>query len=67
MLIQFCKSKLEEKHFDYLIFGHRHLPIEFDLNENSKYINIGDWISYFSYGVLDENGFKLEYFEQDNK
>lgn len=58
MLIQFCKSKLTEKHFDYFVFGHRHLPIEFELSPNSKYINIGDWITYFSYAVFD--GEKLE-------
>jgi UDP-2,3-diacylglucosamine hydrolase len=58
MLIQFCKSKLTEKHFDYFVFGHRHLPIEFELSANSKYINIGDWITYFSYAVFD--GDKLE-------
>ncbi|MBK6525978.1 MAG: UDP-2,3-diacylglucosamine diphosphatase [Crocinitomicaceae bacterium] len=58
MLIQFCKSKLSEKHFDYFVFGHRHLPIEFELSANSKYINIGDWITYFSYAVF--NGDKLE-------
>lgn len=58
MLIQYCKSKLTEKHFDYFIFGHRHLPIEFELSANSKYINIGDWITYFSYAVFD--GEKLE-------
>ncbi|MBK9593203.1 MAG: UDP-2,3-diacylglucosamine diphosphatase [Crocinitomicaceae bacterium] len=58
MLIQFCKSKLTEKHFDYFVFGHRHLPIEFELSANSKYINIGDWITYFSYAVF--NGDKLE-------
>lgn len=58
MLIQFCKSKLTEKHFDYFIFGHRHLPIEFQLSADSKYINIGDWITYFSYAVFD--GDKLE-------
>jgi UDP-2,3-diacylglucosamine hydrolase len=58
MLILFCKSKLTEKHFDYFVFGHRHLPIEFELSQNSKYINIGDWITYFSYAVFD--GDKLE-------
>jgi UDP-2,3-diacylglucosamine hydrolase len=58
MLIQYCKSKLTEKHFDYFVFGHRHLPIEFELSANSKYINIGDWITYFSYAVFD--GEKLE-------
>ena len=64
MLIQFCKSILAKKHFDFFIFGHRHLPIEFDLNEKSKYINTGDWISYNTYAVLDESGLKLKYFEK---
>ena len=66
MLIQFCKSKLAEKHYDFFIFGHRHLPIEFNLSEKSKYINTGDWISYNTYAVLDQSGLKLEYFEKDD-
>jgi UDP-2,3-diacylglucosamine hydrolase len=53
MLIQYCKTKLKESHMDYFVFGHRHLPIEFDLPGNSKYINTGDWIRYFSYAVFD--------------
>lgn len=53
MLIQFCKDQLLKNHFDYFVFGHRHLPIEFDLGKNSKYINTGDWITYFSYAVFD--------------
>jgi UDP-2,3-diacylglucosamine hydrolase len=65
MLIQFCKSKLAEEHRDYFVFGHRHLPIEFDLENNAKYINTGDWINYFTYGEFDESGFKLKYFEQN--
>lgn len=63
MLIQYCKSKLAIKHYDYLIFGHRHLPIDFELNNGARYINIGDWISYFTYGVFDGDSFKLETFE----
>ena len=39
------KKKLEEKHRDYFVFGHRHLPLEIQLNETSKYINLGDWIT----------------------
>lgn len=64
MLIQFCKTTLKSKHYDYFVFGHRHLPIEFDLPENSKYINIGDWISYFSYAVFDGEKLELKYFEK---
>jgi len=52
-LIQYCKRKLTEKHYDYFVFGHRHLPLEIDLKSNSKYINLGDWISYYTYGVFD--------------
>ncbi|GGZ75760.1 UDP-2,3-diacylglucosamine diphosphatase [Algibacter mikhailovii] len=52
-LVQYCKRKLENKHRDYFVFGHRHLPLDIDLSENSKYINLGDWIQYFTYGVFD--------------
>jgi len=62
-LVQYCKQKLEDKHHDYFVFGHRHLPLEIDLNTNSKYINLGDWISYFTYGVFDGDTFKLENFK----
>ena len=49
-LVQYCKKKLTEKHYDYFVFGHRHLPLEISLQENSKYVNLGDWIQYFTYG-----------------
>ncbi len=66
MLIQYCKKKLTEKHYDYFIFGHRHLPIDFQLNEKSTYINIGDWITYFTYGVFDGETFQLMSFKEEN-
>ena len=58
-LAQYCKRKLEEKHYDYFVFGHRHLPLEIDLNNKSKYINLGDWIQYFTYGEFMKT-FKLK-------
>ena len=48
-LVQYCRRKEAEKHSDYYVFGHRHLPMEIDIANNSKYINLGDWISYFTY------------------
>ncbi|NND52674.1 MAG: UDP-2,3-diacylglucosamine diphosphatase [Flavobacteriaceae bacterium] len=59
-LIQYSKKKLEDKHRDFFVFGHRHLPLEIDLKNNSKYINLGDWITYYTYGVFDGETFKLE-------
>jgi len=64
MLIQYCKKRLETEKFDFFIFGHRHLPIDFNLPKNTRYINIGDWITYFSYGVFDGKTFELRYFEK---
>lgn len=52
-LIQYCKKKLETRHYDYFIFGHRHLPMEIDLNGRSTYINLGDWINHYTYAVFD--------------
>ena len=59
-LIQYTKKKLEAKHYDYFLFGHRHLPMTIALNENSKYINTGDWITHFTYAVFDGNHLELK-------
>ncbi|WP_312081856.1 UDP-2,3-diacylglucosamine diphosphatase [Epilithonimonas hominis] len=62
-LILYSKEKLKTEKIDYFVFGHRHLPLIFELENNSKYINLGDWISYFTYGVFDGQKFDLEKFE----
>ncbi|MGB5981415.1 MAG: UDP-2,3-diacylglucosamine diphosphatase [Nonlabens sp.] len=64
-LAQYAKKKLETEHFDYFIFGHRHMPMEIKVGENSTYFNLGDWIGHYTYGVFDGNGFRLETFEED--
>ena len=60
-LAQYCRRKLTEKHYDLFVFGHRHLPLEIELNNNSTYINLGDWIQYFTYGEFMKT-FKLKEF-----
>lgn len=59
-LVQYCKRKLEQQHRDYFVFGHRHLPLDIDLGNHSKYINLGDWITYYTYGVFDGDTLKLK-------
>ena len=58
------KNILAKEHFDYLIFGHRHLPLDITLG-NSRYINLGDWVRYFTYAVFDGTDLKLLKFEQE--
>ena len=62
-LVQYCKRKLKTKSYNFFVFGHRHLPLEIELTKNSKYINLGDWIGYFTYGVFDGTNFELKKFE----
>ncbi len=62
-LVLYSKRKLETKHYNYLIFGHRHLPMVLSVGENSEYVNLGDWISYFTYGVFDGTTFELKTFK----
>lgn len=59
-LVQYCKRKEAEKHRDFYVFGHRHLPLEIDIASNSKYVNLGDWITYYTYGEFDGSSFALK-------
>lgn len=60
-LVQFCKETLQEKHYDYFIFGHRHLPIEKQVGETSIYYNLGEWITYNSYLEVENQNIELKY------
>ena len=62
-LAQYAKRKLETKHYDYFIFGHRHLAMKIKLSNTSTYQNIGDWITQYTYGVFDGLEFSLQKFE----
>jgi UDP-2,3-diacylglucosamine hydrolase len=51
-LIHYCKEVLKREVIDVFVFGHRHLPIMQQVH-TSFYVNLGDWIHYFTYGVFD--------------
>ena len=59
--LQFAGKELE-KHPDieYFVFGHRHIPYDIRIAENSRVICLGDWIGNFTYGVFDGREFSLE-------
>jgi UDP-2,3-diacylglucosamine hydrolase len=62
-LVLYSKRKLETKHYNYLVFGHRHLPMKITVGENAEYVNLGDWIGYFTYGVFDGKNFEIKKFK----
>jgi UDP-2,3-diacylglucosamine hydrolase len=59
-LAAYAKRKLESKHYDYFVFGHRHLPMEIKVGDNSTYFNLGDWINHYTFGVFDGENFEIK-------
>lgn len=59
-LAQYARRKLETAHYDFFVFGHRHMPMEIQVGEGSKYINLGDWIVHYTYGVFDGENLSLK-------
>lgn len=57
-LYLFCREYLKTHKVDYFVFGHRHLPLDLDVDGKARYVNLGDWIRYYTYAVFD--GEKLE-------
>jgi len=45
--IKAIKPVLDEKNLgiDTYVFGHRHLPIDFSIDANTRYFNLGDWFN----------------------
>ncbi len=64
-LVQYARKKKKEKPYDYFIFGHRHLPLEIDI-DGAVYINLGDWIQYFTYAQMIGKDITLEKFTPKN-
>jgi UDP-2,3-diacylglucosamine hydrolase len=50
-LEEFAKKKINDG-FDYVITGHVHKLVKKEIN-TGYYINLGDWINYYSYAVFD--------------
>ena len=63
MLYHFCKKKLNVKHYDFFVFGHRHLPLKIELGNNSYYFNTGDWINHYSFLHFKDDSLQLKYFK----
>jgi UDP-2,3-diacylglucosamine hydrolase len=63
----YIEKTLTKEYFDYFIFAHRHWPLikEFKSKDGktSRYLNTGDWLSHYSYGIYDGSELLLEIFK----
>lgn len=60
----YAREVLRKAHFDYFVFGHRHLPLDINLGDKTRYVNLGEWMNFNSYAVFDGNDLSLRYFEK---
>ena len=76
-LIIYCKEELAKKKIDFFVFGHRHLAIDYRLSTISpegrgvggeaRYINLGDWITYYTYAVFDGEQLELKSYKGNDE
>jgi UDP-2,3-diacylglucosamine hydrolase len=59
----YCREMEKIKHHDYYIFGHRHIPLDLKVSDTSRYINLGEWVHFTTYGVYDGKTVQLKTFE----
>ncbi len=57
-LFQHVKELETQKHHDYYIFGHRHLPL-FLAHDKTFYVNTGDWLRYNTFARFDNETLML--------
>jgi UDP-2,3-diacylglucosamine hydrolase len=62
-LFSYCKDLEAKAHHDYYVFGHRHLPLDLKINENSHYINLGEWVHFDTYASFDGDQMELKVFK----
>jgi len=58
-LLIYSKETLQKTFYNYFVFGHRHLAIDYRLSNDARYINLGDWIRYYTYAVFDGENLEL--------
>ena len=67
-LLTYSRQLLQKEQHNFFIFGHRHLPIDFRLSAESRYINLGEWVNFQTYAVFDGKDLVLKsYTGKDDK
>ena len=62
-LLSYCRELEKSSHHDFYVFGHRHLPLDLKVGENSRYLNLGEWVNFNTYAEYDGQEFSLKIFK----
>ncbi|MEQ8302392.1 MAG: UDP-2,3-diacylglucosamine diphosphatase [Cyclobacteriaceae bacterium] len=63
-LLTYCKELEQTMHHDFYIFGHRHLPLDLEVGNKSRYINLGEWVHFNTYASYDGTNVELLVFKK---
>jgi UDP-2,3-diacylglucosamine hydrolase len=55
----FAENLLAKGTHDVIVMGHQHTP-QIAHTEHGIYVNLGDWIFNYTFGIFDAEGFRLE-------
>lgn len=61
-LLTYCKELEQKSHHDFYVFGHRHLPLDLKVSDNSRYVNLGEWVHFNTYAEYDGKEIHLKTF-----
>lgn len=58
--VEYSRKYLMDQGIDFMVFAHRHCPVQYKLNDTSELIMLGDWLSNFTIGIYDGKEFALK-------
>jgi UDP-2,3-diacylglucosamine hydrolase len=65
--VRFAKQFIQNEPINYFVFGHRHVPFDVQIADQSRVINVGDWINNFTYAVWDGNELAIHSIYPENE
>lgn len=61
-LIAYSKEMLQKAPHHFFVFGHRHVPVDYRLTSEARYINLGEWINLQTYALFNGKEMELKSF-----
>ncbi len=63
--LQYALEKMQEG-YDYVVMGHTHRPV-YHVEADKVYVNLGDWMTHFTYAVYDNYKLELKHWLADSE
>jgi UDP-2,3-diacylglucosamine hydrolase len=66
MLYKYASEMMiKGQNVDYFVFGHRHRPLNIELEDRSRLVILGDWLTHFTFAEFDGKNLDLKQFNNN--